>query len=236
MWLSSTPTLPYIHRVHPKSRRIKLTVSKTGEVIVTTPRFTPKLVINQFVTQNQDWIARTKAKFASSVQKIDHSSILIFGKTYPIEITFDTANSPGFQLTTNTAVFNSIHDPNNSANQSILTKSIRNHAERLYKRTMTEYLHLRLPILAKQMKTTYSAVSVREQKTRWGSCSSRGALSFNWRLVHHPPAVIEYVLVHELAHRHEMNHSKAFWNIVRQHCPEYPKHRGWLKRTHIAED
>lgn len=236
MWFGNTPNIEYTHRVHPRARRIKLTISRTGQVIVTSPRFTPKLLISQFVTQHQEWIAKTKAKLEATTQKLDHTAVVLFGKTYPVTVTFSAQKPLGISLEEGQALFNAAQDPSKPANQAAISKSIRKHAERLYKRTMSEYLQLRLPILAAQMRTTYTAISLREQKTRWGSCSSRGALSFNWRLVHHPPAVIEYVLIHELAHRHEMNHSRAFWDIVRQHCPEYPKHRGWLKRTQIAED
>lgn len=72
-------------------------------------------------------------------------------------------------------------------------------------------------------------VSVRDQKTKWGACSSRGTVTFNWRLVMAPPAVLEYVVLHELAHLKELNHSPRFWAIVRAYCPDYPAHKRWLR-------
>ncbi len=86
---------------------------------------------------------------------------------------------------------------------------------------------------AQEMALTYGRVTIRDQKTRWGSCSSAGNLNFNWRLILAPPDVLAYVVIHELAHRAEMNHSARFWHIVARHCPAYQTHRAWL-RTHGA--
>lgn len=76
---------------------------------------------------------------------------------------------------------------------------------------------------------TYTAVTIRDQKTRWGSCSSRGTLSFNYRLIFAPSQVLDYVVVHELCHLTHMNHSKEFWNMVSSVMPDYKAHRKWLK-------
>ena len=75
----------------------------------------------------------------------------------------------------------------------------------------------------------YTSITVRDQKTRWGSCSSRGTLSFNYRLIFAPPRILDYVVVHELCHLTHMNHSKDFWNMVAYVMPEYKVHRRWLK-------
>ncbi len=75
----------------------------------------------------------------------------------------------------------------------------------------------------------YHSITIRDQKTRWGSCSSRGTLSFNYRLIFAPPAVLDYVVVHELCHLTHMNHSADFWNLVGSVMPDYKQHRKWLK-------
>lgn len=84
---------------------------------------------------------------------------------------------------------------------------------------------------ARIMGVSYGRISIREQKTRWGSCSSKGNLNFNWRLIFAPPEVLDYVVVHELAHRKEMNHSKAFYAIVESIMPDYRKWKKWLKEN-----
>ena len=71
-------------------------------------------------------------------------------------------------------------------------------------------------------------VTIRGQKGRWGSCSSRGALSLNWKLISAPAFVLDYVVIHELAHLAHMNHSAAFWRLVAAHCPDYKRARRWL--------
>lgn len=77
----------------------------------------------------------------------------------------------------------------------------------------------------------YGRITIRHQKTRWGSCSGRGNLNFNCMLVKTPPEVMDYVVVHELCHRREMNHSPRFWAEVEKVLPEYKKARSWLKKN-----
>ena len=75
----------------------------------------------------------------------------------------------------------------------------------------------------------YTSITIRDQKTRWGSCSSSGTLSFNYRLIFAPPAILDYVVVHELCHLTHMNHSRDFWNMVESVLPDYKERRQWLK-------
>ena len=75
----------------------------------------------------------------------------------------------------------------------------------------------------------YRSITVRDQKSRWGSCSSRGTLSFNYRLIFAPAVILDYVVVHELCHLTFMNHSKDFWNKVASVMPEYKEYKRWLK-------
>lgn len=84
---------------------------------------------------------------------------------------------------------------------------------------------------ARIMGVTYGRISIREQKTRWGSCSSAGNLNYNWRLIFAPEEVVDYIVVHELAHRLEMNHSKAFYNIVKSVLPDYQSAQQWLREN-----
>ena len=85
-------------------------------------------------------------------------------------------------------------------------------------------------LYASLMGVSYGRISIRDQKTRWGSCSGKGNLNFNWRLILAPEAVRDYVVVHELAHRKEMNHSSKFWGIVEAVLPDYRRQRLWLKQ------
>lgn len=91
------------------------------------------------------------------------------------------------------------------------------------------YIPERTAYYAKQAGVNYGRITIRSQKTRWGSCSSKGNLNFNCLLMLTPPEVIDYVVVHELCHRKEMNHSRAFWEEVAKILPEYQKQVRWLK-------
>ncbi len=82
---------------------------------------------------------------------------------------------------------------------------------------------------ARLMGVTYGRISIRKQKTRWGSCSREGNLNFNCLLMMAPPEVLDYVVVHELSHRLEMNHSARFWTLVEKVMPDYRVSRKWLK-------
>ena len=82
--------------------------------------------------------------------------------------------------------------------------------------------------LAAHHGVTVTRVSVRDQRSRWGACSSRGSITLNWRLILVPPFVREYVMVHELMHRRALNHSRRFWRHVAAACPRYQEARRWL--------
>ena len=92
----------------------------------------------------------------------------------------------------------------------------------------------RVQEFAQRMRVTYGRISIRSQKTRWGSCSSKGNLNFNCLLMLAPADVQDYVLVHELAHRKEMNHSARFWAAVEEILPDYRKQRRWLREEGTA--
>lgn len=92
-----------------------------------------------------------------------------------------------------------------------------------------DYIPKRVSYFAKLVGVDYGRITIRNQKTRWGSCSGKGNLNFNCLLMLAPPEVIDYVVVHELCHRKEMNHSKAFWREVERVIPDYKQSVKWLK-------
>ena len=89
----------------------------------------------------------------------------------------------------------------------------------------------RTALYAERMQVSYKRITIRDQKTRWGSCSTAGNLNFNWKLILMPPEILDYVVVHELAHRREMNHSSRFWAQVAEILPDYKARRQWLKEN-----
>ena len=91
--------------------------------------------------------------------------------------------------------------------------------------------HARAAHWAPKLGVTFGRVRVKDQRSLWGSCSPQGNLNFNWRLTLAPFEVLDYVVIHELAHRVEMNHSRRFWARVEEHCPDYKVHRRWLRKN-----
>ena len=106
-----------------------------------------------------------------------------------------------------------------------------NDLESFYKNETQRIIEGLLEIHNENNEYDINKVFIKGQKTRWGSCSSAGNLNFNWRLAMAPTEVIEYVVIHELCHRIEMNHSKEFWRLVQEKCPDFKKHKAWLKRN-----
>lgn len=113
--------------------------------------------------------------------------------------------------------------------QSNLTPHQKQALEERYRQAAREYFPMRVAYYENILGVTHANISIRDQKTRWGSCSAKGNLNFNWRLMLAPPRVLDYVVVHELCHRKEMNHSKAFWNAVEMVLPDYKELRKWLR-------
>lgn len=221
-------THPYTHRVKANSKSLKISIDPSGEVIVTTPRFVPQLAVSLFVKQHTAWITKQLEKAAALPSYNSPTKVSIFNTEYTKKVEYDNTKPFGISIRGSAVVYNLLSSPGNEALRWNA------HAEesllRFLQKTARAYILPRTQTLGQKMKTTYERVSLKEQKTRWGSCSSRGNLNFNWRLVHFKPEIINYVIIHELAHRTHMDHSHLFWRVVGAHDPEYAKHRGWLKR------
>lgn len=199
---------------------MRLRISSNGEVTVSAPLRISNQTIEKFVIDHLDWITKHQARVKDQ-HRTDPETVLVFGKAYrkviDQELKFDHPV---------TIVGNDIHILPVTRTKASVERAITS----FVKHTAQKYIVPRTQQLAEIMQLTFSSITLRDQKTRWGSCSSVGGLNFNWRLVQYGPAVIDYVIVHELAHRREMNHSDRFWAIVAKYDPEYQAHRRWLKK------
>lgn len=124
---------------------------------------------------------------------------------------------------------NEVRERNASYEAENLTPLTREEIEELADRALA-YIPGRVAHYAALAGVTYGRITIRNQKTRWGSCSSKGNLNFNCLLMLAPPEVIDYVVVHELCHRKEMNHSGKFWAEVGKIIPDYKQYDQWLKK------
>ena len=108
-------------------------------------------------------------------------------------------------------------------------EQVREALKRALSRRALERVRERLEYYAPRLGVTFNRVAIRDQKSRWGSCSAKQNLNFNWKLIMAPPEVLDYVVIHELCHLIEFNHSPRFWRLVEGQMPEYECWKRWLK-------
>lgn len=218
--------MKYTHRQSRRAKRLSITVEPPGKVVVVSPPRVSQQKIDQFFQKHQNW-AQTKLEKMNRIKREIESTeqILIFGRHYQKKMINSSRYPYGVFVQGEQLIINHPLANTNSSNLSVKKAK-----ERFLKKTAAAYFKRRLPVLAKQMGVAYGRIKVRNQKTRWGSCSSGSQLNLNWRLVHWPQPIIDYLLVHELAHLKHPNHSPQFWQLVAEHDPDYQDHRRFLKK------
>jgi len=227
-------------------RRISLTVGLDDEIRILVAKSTLHHEILKFLNLQRDWIeARLEknAKIRVRYPKKTYSSgenFLFLGENYQLQ--FVEASSAMGQISLqrssqqNSLIIEipqlRLRKFNPQATHPDLALPIR----QFYRHQGRLLIESRTASLAKEMALFPKDLSFRSQKTRWGSCSINGHLSFNWRLIVAPHAVIDYVIVHELAHLKHHNHSKDFWNLVASELPNFRELRKWLRVHHFEAD
>jgi predicted metal-dependent hydrolase len=210
-----------LFRSHRKT--IALVVERDGKLTVRAPLRMTEFHIRDFVEKHADWIIKNQGKIRAacppSVNRyLEGESFYYLGNKYPLTmiphqlpaLTFDGQN---FKLA-----------------KSALPKA-EQAFKRWYKSEARFILAERVRILANKNMFVYQNIRVSSARTRWGSCSSYGNLSFTYRLIMAPPEIVDYVVVHELVHTRIRNHSKTFWQAVEGIMPDYKKHLNWLKKN-----
>ncbi len=190
-----------------------------GALRVTLPWWGSKREARAFVESQAVWIARQQARKAEAPDRRWRAgdAVLINGEASPLVVE-GTDPSGGVRCAGELVGAPPPGD------------DLRPLVERWLRARAVRELPGELLALAQTHGIAVSRVSVRNQQSRWGSCSRRGTISLNWRLVQVPRFVREYVLVHELMHRRELNHSARFWRHVAAVCPRYVEARRWLRR------
>jgi predicted metal-dependent hydrolase len=118
--------------------------------------------------------------------------------------------------------------------QTVKDEELRPVVENWYRQQAKRLIRKRVDELSPILGVTYGRLTISNARTRWGSCSPVGNLSFNWKLAMLPEPIVDYVIIHELAHRKQMNHSRKFWKVMDVHCPRWMEHRKWLKSHEVA--
>lgn len=209
--------LPVRIRVSPRAVRLTLRYLPQEDCLtVTAPPGVSARFIRKFLSDHHDWIGRRIAAAPDRIPLLPGQTIPVLGQMRLI--THTPQGRRGLQMTdTQIVLTGPVEKPENR---------VRDYLVRLARDTITTQCQRLAPLVEGRIRR----ISVRDTRSRWGSCSALGDLSFSWRLVMAPPAVLEYVVAHELAHLAEMNHSPRFWAEVARLMPDYPPPRDWLKR------
>jgi predicted metal-dependent hydrolase len=204
----------YILRRSPRARRVRVSVDGAGEVSVTLPRRAPLRAADEAVRELGPWIERRRralARAAAEVARTPGTVPYLGGELVLVP-------QPG-----RTRVHRRGDD---------LLVPVGDDAavERWYRRAARTEIAPRLDAAVARAGSSYTKLTIRNQKTRWGSCSSTGAMSFNWRLLLAPEAVLDYVVEHEVCHLEVMDHSTRFWALLEDRVPDWRDHAAWLRR------
>ena len=210
--------IPLGLRYNAKAKRIILRVDQEiGGAIITLPPYTPKTEALSLVNERVDWIADKIREFPPKITLTDGQSLPLMGQ--PITIRHRPDFKMGVQL----------------IGSELITSGKREHLHRRIvdwlKKYTKEIITPRANNMASQLECKINRISIRDTKSRWGSCSSQGNLSFCWRLIMTPDWVLNYVIAHEVSHLKHMDHSPEFWQIVGTLCVKPKQARIWLNQN-----
>jgi predicted metal-dependent hydrolase len=227
--VNSVP-LEYRLRVTRWARGISLRVTVTGALEVVAPRrYSPRTIL-RILACEAAWIESAQAKAAARRQVMPPSPIW-----QPPQEIFLPAVGARWTVTTHLAAARGVRVIESVSDGLVVSGPVadptacRYALRRWLLRKGQDHLLPRLADVSRGCGLPYSRSTVRVARSRWGSCSRLGVISLNARLLLLPPALVDYVLVHELCHTRQPNHSAAFWALVGRHCPAYPDHRRELR-------
>ncbi|MFT3673321.1 M48 family metallopeptidase [Aestuariivirga sp.] len=203
---------------HAAARRFTLRLSRDGKgFVMTMPRRASMMDARAFARKSQDWMERALSRRTKPVEVEEGAVIMLRGVEHRI-------------VATGKARGHVVHD---AEAKLIHVPGAPNHMRRRLldwlKAEAAHDLDVASTKYALAMGTSFRKLNVRDQKSRWGSCSTDGVLNYSWRLVLAPGFVLDYVAAHEVAHLREMNHSFRFWRLVLKHCPDSHNAKVWLK-------
>lgn len=207
-----------------RSRRktISIEVKKDGTVILRAPLIASETQIKEVIAKHGKWIEKKKIHFAGNAENnlvkkyIDGEQFMFLGNYHELRI--EDNQKYIFRFDGSCFIIDSAS-----------IRYSKQLFETFYSNSARKMITPRVAEFAKIIGVGFNKVRITGAETRWGSCSSKRNLNFSWKLVMAPAKVIDYVIVHEIAHLFEMNHSKRFWDIVARLFPDYLQYRAWLK-------
>jgi predicted metal-dependent hydrolase len=213
--------VPYTIVRSDRARLLRLRIGPEPEVKVVVPKGHRLGRIEDLLGPHQRWIFEQLDRLAWLAQQPRLSSgdrLLFLGR----ECTLEIGTGPGSSSVSTVGNRIVVHTRDGRVGRQLLDWYYSQAAERLTASAQS---------WAAKMNVELGRIAIRDQRTRWGSCSSLGNLNFSWRLVMAPTRVAEYVVVHELAHLVVPNHGPDFWSLVEKYCPDRRKHQRWLREN-----
>ena len=205
----------YTLRRSPRARRVRVSVESDGAVLVTVPRRAPARAADEAVRELAPWIERRRRALARAAAEIARTpgTVAYLGRELVL------VPQPGRSRVHRRG--DALLVPDGPRTEAV---------ERWYRRAARAEIAPRLDAAVARAGTSYNGLTIRAQRTRWASCSSTGAMSFNWRLLLAPEAVLGYVIEHEVCHLEVMDHSPRFWRLLESRVPDWRGHAAWLRR------
>ncbi|MCD4652550.1 M48 family metallopeptidase [bacterium] len=197
-----------------------------GLIIVIPVRITIQNALS-FINSNEKWIENRQKQWLTLLENPEipnfriGGQVMYKGRLIPVKAKDNGSSEPGIIF--NEEIISIINpDQIQATIESILVAVMRDRARQEFIPLVRKY--------AKEFSIEVKRISIRDQRTRWGSWSSRNNMNLNWRLIMLPDPIIHYIIIHELMHHYQPNHSKAFWISVEKHCPNWKNHRNELKK------
>lgn len=200
-------------------RTLQIEINHKAELVIRAPSRMSKRRIFHFLEEKEEWIQKTITKMHLKKKELSvpENTFLFLGKHTSIRMRIQKKS---IEWCDDVLFFSPKAWEEKEA-------SFEKFAREYLRRMAQEYAL----VYAEEIGMTYSSIRIGSAKTRWGSCTSKGNLSFSWRLLSAPEEVVKYVIAHEVAHLKEMNHSKRFWAIVEKLCPDYKEQKKWLREN-----
>ena len=208
-------SMPYRIRRSDRARRIRVSVDGNGEIEVLLPRRSPERHAEEAVRELKPWIERRRRAVARAALEVGRAPGTVPYLGEVLTLMPERGRSRVARRGSLLLV------PEGDASLAL---------ERWYRRQARLEIAPRLDAACARAGTTYRGLTIRGQKTRWASCSSAGAMSFNWRLLLAPPQILDYVVEHEVCHLEVMDHSPRFWRLLAARVPDWRDRSAWLKR------
>ena len=214
--------IPVEKIIRSRRRTIGLEVTPAATLIVRAPLRAPAAYIEEIIRQKRSWILRKfdemKQRPLSPCYEYAEGEVFFFlGRAYPLQV----VNEGSITIERS--------DKLNISRTRM--PDIRNQIKRWYREEAHKEIHARCMWFSMKTGHVPTTIRITDARQRWGSCTHKGGLNFSWRLVQAPPEIIDYVVVHELVHISQPDHSKKFWAKVREIIPDYEQRRKWLREN-----